>query len=394
MFFSALPIGFAHKTTVHAQVNDVGSIKTFTNAKGQGALFNVTLEDAQAGRVRGTMFSTPATAEKQRLVFVDALTKQTTLTLTKFEVRRPNPKFSKARVELQLNDRTEIRKSSTTFTRQPPQFTALGSLTAGSDIINVRAIATAVEDTRQLTTKNGETTMQKVILCDESNVAIKITCWAPTVEVAVGDVLECLNVRCSVFRDMLGLQTMRGSSKLAVVRHAPLENWWTSKPSIRHTLPMVLTNYTTAASIGAHKQPATSHGLFTVGKVSYDYWSYPADPSTGHKVVKRGDNWFNEKTQQWVEGAQHRYLMTLKLLDGTGSLRVTAFNDVLEQMMGRTCDDMMGLTKQEQFRALCELEFKEFACNIRTREDGEGEMRHTLMNAIDLHDEQSCLKYT
>ena len=91
---------------VSAFVRHVGEIKTFMNSRGEGALFNIDLEDANGDRVRATMFSTPSDVQAS-WEKLSGSTNQS-IHLTNCRVKQPNAKFSSDRIELQLSKNTAI----------------------------------------------------------------------------------------------------------------------------------------------------------------------------------------------------------------------------------------------------------------------------------------------
>ena len=373
---------------VSAFVRHVGEIKTFTNSRGEGALFNIDLEDANGDRVRATMFSTPSDVQASWET-LSGSTNQS-IHLTNCRVKQPNAKFSSDRIELQLSKNTAISEGKK-FVRKPPSFTQISELQT-NDTKNIQAVVTETYERKEITTKKMDTlVMQKVRLSDSSG-SILLTIWSPVLNLKKGDVVECLEVRCNLFRDVHSLQTTEKSS-IAVVQCERLRRWWQSTPIICPRLPVIQKKYSTLSAIKARTRPGVSYGIFTLGSVNHEYFSYVADPITKQKVVKRGDNWFNEKTQKYVTAAQSRYLMTVKLMDPTGALKVTLFNDVMESLLHLSCNDLVRKNKTEQYAILQQLEFKEFACNIQTRQDGD-EIRHSVANAISIHDEKACIKYT
>lgn len=371
---------------------NIDAIKTYTNAKGDGALFNTTFEDRNGDQIRATLFSTPQGVREKWQMFNDVATKNKAVRLTNVKFKKPNPKYSSSKIEMQMTDRSIISIMEDTFQRKPLVFTPINELKPHKTV-HVRGVITEVKEQKYITTKaSSRQSLQKIVLSDPTGSTV-LTIWSPTLQLKRGDIIECLQVRVNVYRDIISIQTTV-QGKLYTVECDQLKTWFHGKPAIRSPLPVIHRQYTTLSSIAARTTPGTSYGIFTMGSVNHTWNSYPSDPETRQKVVKRGDNWYNEKTQKFIVEPQYRFLMTVSLMDSDSNLNATMFDDVMSKLLNISCNDFVERKEKDQCAILSTMEFKEYVCAIETKRSSEGLLRHSIVNAESLRDEKICEEYT
>ena len=78
-------------------------------------------------------------------------------------------------------------------------------------------------------------------------------------------------------------------------------------------------------------------------------WSYSACPDCARKAVREGSAdggcWFCDKCNKQFPAARCRYVLTVQLMDATGSLWAFAFDETAEPLLGKTADAMRALSE-------------------------------------------------
>lgn len=86
----------------------------------------------------------------------------------------------------------------------------------------------------------------------------------------------------------------------------------------------------------------------TILYIKQETFSYPACPGEGcnKKLIDEGGEWRCEKCNRTYPSPVHRYILQMNVIDSTGSFWITGFNEVAEQIMGVSADNLFKL-KQE-----------------------------------------------
>jgi len=87
----------------------------------------------------------------------------------------------------------------------------------------------------------------------------------------------------------------------------------------------------------------------TIVFVKQETFSYPAcanPDGCNKKVLDEGSGWVCEKCNRTWPAPVHRYILQMNVMDYTGSFWITAFNEVAEQLMGISANDLMALKEQ------------------------------------------------
>ena len=101
-------------------------------------------------------------------------------------------------------------------------------------------------------------------------------------------------------------------------------------------------------------------------------WQYPSNPENKRKVVQQGDAWVDESTGKTLDACQRRYVLSLQVMDATGSAWCTAFDDTAAQLLRRSADDLWELSESDPPAAAAAWKAALFrACVLKVRAKAE-----------------------
>lgn len=87
----------------------------------------------------------------------------------------------------------------------------------------------------------------------------------------------------------------------------------------------------------------------TIMFIKQETFSYPAcanPDGCNKKVVDEGSGWRCEKCDRTWEAPIHRYILSMNVMDYTGAFWITAFNEVAEQLLGVSANELMRLKEE------------------------------------------------
>jgi len=170
---------YQNKWVIKARVTHKGSMRTWSNARGEGKLFSVELLDEHGGRIRATMFN--ETAEKYDQMFQEGKV----YTISRGQLKPANRKFNKLPHDYEL---TLGRDAEVQFYGEDKkiklQHYDIKPLEHAQDlpvdsVIDVCGVIQSVEPVQQIVSNRTkrELTKRTMRICDDSGISIDLTIW-------------------------------------------------------------------------------------------------------------------------------------------------------------------------------------------------------------------------
>lgn len=368
-------------------------MKTWHNAKGEGKLFSVNLLD-DTGEIRATAFNDAA--ERLYAIFqVDKVYYVSTpcrVTLAKKQFSNlPND------YELQFEKDTEVEEAEDQG--NAPQvrynFTKIGDLNSieKDTTIDTIGVLKEVGEVNTITSKNTQKdfTKRELTLADDSQTSVRLTVWgnaASAFDVPLDSIVAFKGVKVSDF----------GGRSLSLLSSGTM----TVEPDIdeAHKLRGWFDAVGQNATFSTHQNLASSGGAnankdmkvistileeesyladtpsyftlkATVIYVKNTMFAYPACSTEGcsKKVIEENPSeWWCEKCQKKYEKPNYRYIMSVNVVDHTGSLWLSCFDESGRMIMGMSANELMELKDEDDTKfniAMQEATCKAFTFRVR-----------------------------
>lgn len=241
---------------------------------------------------------------------------------------------------------------------------------------DVIGIVKEVHDLGSVTSKATQKPFAKrdIQLVDQSGQGVRLTLWGKTAET-----FEASNEPVIAFKgvkvgDFGGRSlSMFSSATMAMNPDIPtahsLRGWYDAEGRGK-----TFTTYSNADFAGSTSnapkpseiktiEQAKDEQLGMTDKVDYfsttattqfikeETFSYPAcanPEGCNKKVVDEGNAWRCEKCDRTWPAPIHRYILSMHVMDHTGSFWSTAFNEVAEQVMGISANELMRLKDEDE----------------------------------------------
>ncbi|KAF8965199.1 hypothetical protein BDZ97DRAFT_1904099 [Flammula alnicola] len=364
---------YQNNWTIKARVVQKSEIKTWSNPRGEGKLFNVTLMD-DSGEIRGTGFN---------LVVDDLypkLEEGKVYYISKARVNLAKKKFSNVNndYELSFERNTEVEECHE-VTNVPTikyNFVPLNALEelnkdAICDVIGVIKEASPVTE---ITSSKLQRQIPKrdLTLVDKSGFSVRMTLWGKQAEqynvtepspiiafkgVKVGDfggrslsmfsgstmqvnpeIDECFALRG--WYDNAGAdQTFKAHS----ISSGASSAYGFKREDIRSLDEVKQAGY------GMPEKPEMFSARATIMHIKSDNLSYPAcpTPNCNKKVVEMGSGWKCEKCDKTFDAPEHRYIMSLAVADYSGQAWLQGFNDVGMTIFGMSANQLLEIRDRD-----------------------------------------------
>lgn len=397
--------------TIKARVSYKGDIKTWHNQKGEGKLFNVNFLDT-SGEIRATAFNDMATK------FNEILQEGRVYYVSKARLQPAKPQFTNLTHPYELSmdrdtvveecfDESNVPKTHFNFTK----LSAIENQEANSTV-DVVGIIQTVNPQFELTSRAGKKFDRRDIdIVDDSGYAISIGLWnqqAIDFNLPEGSVVAFKGIRVT---DFGGKSLSMGFTSTMIPNpEVPeayaLKGWYDSKghsenfTSLKQepgtgasgaNLAKFISQRITIATAQNENLGKSEKGDFfsvkaAVSFLKVDNFAYPACSNDGcnKKVIEQSDGtWRCEKCDTNNEAPDWRYMLTLSIIDETGRMWVTMFNDQAKQLLGVDANELIAL-KDDDSKAFTEttqnIQMNQYDFRIRARED--------------IYQEQSRIRYT
>jgi len=407
--------------TIRARVSFKGEMRTWSNQKGEGKLFNVNLLD-ETDEIRATAFND--NAEK----FYNLLQDGKAYYVSKARIQPSRPQFSNLKhpYELQLDRDTVIEEceDAQDVPKLNYDFVKLNNIQnlEADSIIDVVGVIKEVNPHFQITSKAGRAYDRRdITIVDDSQFAISVGLWNKTaVEFSTpeGTVIAIKGAKVSDFNGKTLSLTPSGtiSANPDTPEAYAIKGWYDAQGHNENfqTLKTELTTKKTSIEdrktieevqtleLGLGEKPDYFTIKASVNFLKTDNFSYPACSSEGcnRKVIEQHDGtWRCEKCDINHAVPLYRYILTISVVDQTGQLWVTLFEDQAKALLGYSANDLVKYRDEDnnQFASIIsKIQMNEFEFRIRARQDnynGQVRVRYNAMNVnkIDFSNEAEYL---
>ncbi|KAF1330063.1 Replication protein a 70 kda dna-binding subunit, partial [Globisporangium splendens] len=371
--------------TIKARVTSRSPIKNWTNARGQGKLFSVDLLDSKGGEIRATMFNDAVDK------FYELLRPGGVFYFAGGKIKMANRKFSNVNndYEVSFDQHSEISPAPedgqiSQMNYAFKKIAMIETLPADSNV-DIIGVVKDVGPVAEIMSKAGKQLFKRDIsLVDDSNAEIKCTMWNEQAQADcsswTNNVVAIKGCRVSEYNGR-SIGTL-SSSSFAVNPTIPeaghLLNWFNTGGSATHVKSLSassggfgggglgtfsersVVSDIKSKQLGFGQKPDYITVKGTVNFIKHDTGIYyQACTKCQKKVVPDvAQNFTCEKCQTSYKTCENRYIMSVVVLDHTGSTWTTCFNDQGKVVLnGKTADEIGEL--RETNPALFEAAFKE-----------------------------------
>ncbi|RKP40040.1 putative replication factor-A protein 1 [Dimargaris cristalligena] len=369
------------KATIQARVTQKSDMRFWRNAKGEGKLFSVNLLD-ESGEIKATAFNEMADS------LINVLEEGKVYYIANPKVNMARAQFNTLQNEYELGFERTTEVTLCTKAANVPSikynFVPLDRLNDHEKDahIDVIGVVKEVSPVTELISKNTQKPYSKrdIQLMDMSRYAVRLTLWGKYAQDFNGDdhpVLAIKGVKVGDFggRCLSLMSTATVSANPDIPEAHRLRGWFDSE---QHSIqPLGYSSmggggggdFGGMAAGGAGQRRDARKNLAQVkdenlgngekpdyfstrGTITYikaDNFAYPACPNDGcqKKVVNNGSAWRCEKCDQSFPNPQYRYIMTINTCDHAGQIWLQCFNEVAEQLLGITANELEALRESD-----------------------------------------------
>ncbi|KAG5354081.1 hypothetical protein C0989_009779 [Termitomyces sp. Mn162] len=389
---------YQNNWTIKARVTQKSEIKTWSNAKGEGKLFSVTLMD-DTGEIRATGFNLAVDE------LYPKLEEGKVYYISKARVNLAKKKFSNLSndYELNLERTTEVEECLDTINLPVIKynFVPLGGLEdlPKDSTCDVIAIVKEVAPLGEILSKqqNRKLIKREITLVDQSGYSVRLTLWGKQAEQYNNEeespVIAFKGVRVGDFGgrslSMISTSTMAVNPDLEEC--FKLRGWYDSMGAGQSFQAQSNTGSNGAASgfkreeirslaevkdsqLGQQDKVEYFSVRATIMHIKSDNICYPACPTIGcnKKVIDVGGNWRCEKCDKSFEAPEYRYLISLAVADYSGQAWLQGFNDVGLAVFGMSANDLIQIKENnaDKFNVILQqANCKTFNFSCRAKQD-------------------------
>lgn len=370
---------YKDRSVIKARVTSKTEVKKWTNDRGEGRLFSVSLLDS-SGEIRLTCFNDSVDQ------YFDLLQVGKVYEFANFQVKIAKRQYGSIQndYEIAVDSNTTIKAVLDEIIEIPEvlySFVPISKMVDNKkdDIVDVIGIVKECGELSEITVKSTQKQLTKrdLTLVDTSSASIRLTLWGKQAqefteqEAASKPVIAIKGVKVNEYQGKT-LSSL-GSSQITFNPDMPeahtLRGWFDSKGGEVEAALNVSSASANSAnasnnsvnrderkflsqvkdeSLGQHDKPDYFNTVASVSFVKSENGniSYMACPTEGcnKKVIEEGPNQYRcEKCQKVFDRCDHRYIMTVQISDSTGALWVQAFNETGHQLLDKSAEEMYQL---------------------------------------------------
>ncbi|GAA5862304.1 hypothetical protein JCM3774_004857 [Rhodotorula dairenensis] len=397
---------YSNKWTIKVRVTQKSDIRHWSNNKGDGQLFSVNLLD-ESGEIRATGFN----KEVDRLYPI--LEEGKVYRVSRARVQIAKKQFSNLsnEYEITFGQETEVEPVDEAEDQTVPKiqfnFVQLADLVQQEkdttcDVIGV------VQDhgvVSEITAKATQKQIKKreLTIADRSQYQVRVTLWGRQAESWDENNASIVALKGAKVGDFGG-RTLSVSGQTVVsvdpdiTEAHDLQGWYQTEG--QNTTFQSFSNAGLGAGAGATNFKADSFKTLkavvdenlgmddkpdffatraTVTYVKHDNLSYPACPTErcNKKMNQQGENeWYCEKCSMTYPAPQYRYILSMCVNDYTSQIWVSGFNEVGQDLFGKTADEMQRLKEDDDpefMRALTGALGRMYNLSLKAKADSFGD---------------------
>ncbi|KAF9469219.1 hypothetical protein BDZ94DRAFT_1207242 [Collybia nuda] len=361
--------------TIKARVTQKSEIREWSNMRGEGKLFNVTLMD-ESGEIRGTAFNL-AVEE-----LYPKLEEGKVYYISKARVNLAKKKFSNLNNDYELSFERHTEVEECLETANVPMikynFVALSGLEdiPKDSTCDIIGIVKEASDVTEIVSKQQNRTIPKreLTLVDKSGFSVRLTLWGKQAEQFSAPDAPVIAFKGVKVGDFGGRSLSMISSSTMTINPDiddcyALRGWYDSTGAGQsfqahantgggggggltggfNRAEMRSINEVKEAQLGSSDKADYFSTRATIMHIKSDNISYPAcqTPSCNKKVIEMGGNWKCEKCDKSFPSPDHRYIMSLAVADWSGQAWLQGFNDVGVAVFGMPANELVDIKERD-----------------------------------------------
>lgn len=385
---SSLPPGFAplhpiealspysNKWTIRARVTQKSDIRTWSNARGEGKLFNVNLMD-DTGEIRATGFNEAVDSLYHKLeegkvywvakARVQLAKKQFSNLANEYEIS-----FERGTEVIPCEDEAAVPKLKYNFL----ELSQLESVEKDA-MVDVLGVVTEVKPIESITVKSTQKMLSKrdVIIADKSGSSVRLTVWgkqAETFQAENNPVVAFKGVKVGDFggRTLSLVSSSTMSFHPDIPEAHALQGWYSSEgqsfnfksqsagggggggPSSFRREEMKTLQAIKEENLGMNDDGRADFFTTraTIIHIKADNVMYPAcgSDNCSKKVNEEHDGWRCEKCNKTFPKPNYRYIMSISVADHTQTAWLQAFNEQGEMILGMTASNLHDIKESDE----------------------------------------------
>ncbi|KAF8558347.1 replication factor-A protein 1 [Imleria badia] len=418
---------YQNNWTVKARVTNKSEVKSWSNQRGEGKLFSVTLMD-ETGEIRATGFN--AAVDE----LYDKFEEGKVYYISKGRINLAKKKFSNVQndYEMTLEKNSEIEEcvDTTNLPMIRYNFIPLSTLeTLQKDATcDVIGIVKEVGPLGEVISKASNKSVAKrdLTIVDKSLYSVRMTIWGRQAETFAADDLPVVAFKGVKVGDFGGRSlSVLSSSYMTIspdIEEAHLLRGWydgigAEKSFQSHSNAMS----SGGPSFGGFNRNEMRHisdvkdsqlGMSdkadffsvraTVMHIKSENIAYPGCPAQGcsKKVTDMGDGWRCEKCEKAYERPEYRYIMSMAVADWSGQAWFQGFNETGVAVFEKTADEVMEIKERDEheYNALmAQSAGKTFNFSCRAKQDTYNEQTRvrygiSKLSQLDYYEEAKHLR--
>ena len=365
---------YQNRWTIRARVTRKSAIRSWSNSRGEGTVFDMTLLD-ESGDIRATAFKSEVDK------FYNLIEINKVYYIRKAVLKTANKQYSSTNsdYEMAFTGETEVIpcEDACDLPTINFNFVPINQLEShnANDIIDVIGVVKEVDDIRTIVTKqtNKELNKRDVVLVDETKVQVLLTLWRNEAETFDGNGSPVLAIRACRLSDWGGRSlSSLSSSQIILNPDIPeshrLREWF---DNVGRSVDF--TEYKREGGIGPGSSGASNWKTFAdvkaqnLGQDKADFFTakatfiflkkessmYQACPQPGcnKKVVDQGNgNYRCEKCQKEYPDYKWRMILSANLADFSDNQWITCFQETAEAVLGMSADEIVQLKETDASR--------------------------------------------
>uniref|UniRef100_T1IJW3 Replication protein A subunit n=1 Tax=Strigamia maritima TaxID=126957 RepID=T1IJW3_STRMM len=383
---------YQNRWAICARVVNKSTLKTYSNARGEGKLFSTTFMDS-SGEIRATAFN----AECDR--FFDVLQPSQVYYVSGGQLKNANKQYSHTNndYEITFGKDTIVEPCTDNEANDLPQikydFVPIQSLSnlAKDSFVDVLGVCKTFGDCQIVITRaNKEVRKREVSLVDKSKSEVTLTLWGEDAEKFDGSNNPILAVKGARVSDFGGCTLSGGAMQVNpdFSESFALRSWYDNEAT--HTDIQSLStrgggsggpaDWKCLAQVEIDELGQKDKAVFftckaTVVMIRKENCVYKAcaQPTCNKKVVESNGFYRCEKCNTEVAEYKWRYMLSMQLADYSGGLWVTCFGDQAQAVLGKTSEELGGLIdsgEDDQVQAaMMDATFNSFIFKLKTFSD-------------------------
>lgn len=391
---------------IKARVSYKGDIRTWSNARGEGKLFNVNFLD-ESDEIRATAFNDVAEQchkllEEGKVYYV-----------SKARIQQSKPQFSQLvhPYELSLDKDTEIVEcfDAADVPKLHFSFVKLSNIQnlEQGTIVDTIGVLKEVNPVFQITAKSTGKAFDRrnITIVDESGFAIIVGLWNATAvdfDVPEGSVLAFKGCKVQDFGGRSLTLTQSGSILVNPdVSEAYTLKGWYDNQGVNENFKTLKSESSSSNSmsnrkligeaqdenLGISEKPEYFSIKATINFIRTENFCYPAcnnvtkgqgdqTNTCNRKVLEVGGVWKCEKCDMTFSEPHYRYILNCSVLDESGQIWITLFDQDASNLFGISAGELLKLKEKQTLQESNEFQdtinkitMKEYSFRIKARQD-------------------------